>query len=91
MGLKFGMDLELASYQCTKQFGVVTLKTRPWAASGSWTGELGALCNICGNYRLSLFFIAAEPLEITPTNHISLERYGRGGSYGIEKNKFWVT
>ena len=91
MGLKLGTGIERCSCQWVKQFAVVTLKTRPSTASGSSSGELDTLWNIGQNFRLGYFFIAGERLRITPTNHISLERYSGGGYSSIQKFSFWVT
>ena len=91
MWLKLGTGQERPCCQCAKLFAVVTLKTRASTASGSSSGELDTLWNIGQNFRFDFFFIAGERQRITPTNHISSERYSGGGYNGIEKISFWVT
>ena len=61
--LKLGTGLEPRFRQCTKQFAVVTLKTRPSTASGSSSGELDTLWNIAQNFRSDFFILRANGCE----------------------------
>ena len=63
MQLKLGTGLEPRFRQCTKQFAVVTLKTRASTTSGSASGELDTLWNIGQNFRSDFFLLRANGCE----------------------------